>query len=58
MISAKGSKGSGRKHDDRQLLKSLTLEQLNASLLKLAAGALDAKARGSAGVAADNHGEG
>ena len=60
MISAKGSKESGRKHDDRQLLKSLTLEQVNASFLKLAAGAVapGAKARGSAGAAADNHGEG
>ncbi|MHC4155312.1 MAG: ribonuclease P protein component [Planctomycetota bacterium] len=60
MISAKGSKESGKKHEDKQLLKSLTLEQVNASFLKLAAGAvaLGARARTPAGGAADNRGEG
>jgi ribonuclease P protein component len=58
MISAKRSKESGKKHDDRQLLKSLTLEQVNASFLKLAAGALGARERTPAPGAADNRGEG
>ncbi|MHC4346848.1 MAG: hypothetical protein ACYSUP_19465 [Planctomycetota bacterium] len=57
MISAKRSKESGKKHDDKQLLKSLTPEQVNASFLKLAAGALGARTRTPAGGAVDNRGE-
>jgi ribonuclease P protein component len=58
MISAKRSKESGKKHDDKQLPKNLTLEQVNTSFLKLAAVALGARARTPAGGAADNRGKG
>jgi hypothetical protein len=58
MISAKRPKESGKKHDDKQVPKNLTLEQVNTSFLKLAAVALGARARTPAGGAADNRGKG